>query len=128
MPSSFEVWLQNPSGNAAQPDTVHCLVVEEGAWVIDGVKLEAFTYTSTVTDGAGRWFAQARGYGHSYEVPVVLGQVMTENDPGWSVFWSRGALYNDPPSPATIRTGKHVGQDPRTAGLAESIYWHINCH
>ncbi len=53
---------------------------------LDGVNIEAQTYTSTLTDENNGWVGEAQSYGQSYATPVVLGQVMTENDPAWSVF------------------------------------------
>jgi len=50
----------------------------------------------------------------------VLGQVMTCNDPDWSVFWCRGSRSNTPPN-GTLRVGKHVGEDPDTARANETI-------
>ena len=44
------------------------------------------------------WIAEAQAYGQSYINPVVLGQVMTENDPDWSVFWCQGSQRTSPPS------------------------------
>ncbi len=119
--SSFDVRLQNPSGGPVAVDRVHYLVVETGVWTLDGFAFEAFTYTSTVTDAVGSFAAQPETYGRSYTQPVVLGQVMTENDPDWSVFWSRGATQGDPPSPAVLATGKMVGEDPDTTRADETI-------
>ena len=41
--------------------------------------------------------------------PVVVGQVMSYNDPDFSVFWSRGGTPDEPPSNTTLFVGKHVG-------------------
>ena len=38
--TSFQVRLQNPSSNTVMAERVSYLVVEEGAWIIDGVKLK----------------------------------------------------------------------------------------
>ena len=119
--TSFDVRLQNPSGGAVSPENVSYLVVEEGVWTVDGVKLEAQTYLSTVTDGSGSWVAEPQAYGQSYTNPVVLGQVMSENDPEWSVFWSRGSSRTDPPSAASLWTGKEVAEDLLVARADETI-------
>lgn len=52
--TGFDLWLQNP-GDLAIPvtDRVAWIAVESGAWEIDGVRLEAQKYTSTVTDRSG---------------------------------------------------------------------------
>ncbi len=112
--TSFDLRVQNPSGAAAGPVTVRYLVAEEGVYdaSIFGFALEARRFTSTITDDAGSWNGEPRAYGTTFTDPVVLGQVMTSNDPRWSVFWSRGSSRTSPPSASTLRVGKHVGEDP----------------
>ena len=119
--TSFDVRLQNPSGGAVKTDTVSYLVVEEGTWNIDGVKIEAQTYLSTVTDENNSWVGESQSYGQSYANPVLLGQVMTENDGGWSVFWCQGSRQTDPPSATVLTTGKTVGEDTDTTRANETI-------
>jgi hypothetical protein len=97
---------------------VHWMVVESGVYTVEehGVKMEAVTFTSTVTDKSGSWVGQNRSYLNSYTNPVVLGQVMTHNadrEYYWSVFWSRGSSRSQPPSITQLWVGKHKGQDPR---------------
>jgi hypothetical protein len=117
--TSFDVRLQNPGdASSVSSDAVHCLVMEEGPWTLpDGRKVEARKYTSTVTDhaesGAGAsWVGERQTYAHTYSNPVVLGQVMSENDSRWSVFWSRGGKRVEPPSASTLKVGKTVAEDP----------------
>jgi hypothetical protein len=74
--------------------------------------MEAVKFTSTVTDGTGSWVGENRGYGNTYTTPVIVGQVMSGNDDAFSVFWSRGAKRQQPPSAKTLHVGKHVGEDP----------------
>ena len=120
-PTSFTVRLQNPAGGAVVADTVSYLVVEEGVWTVDGVKIEAWTYTSTVTDENNSWVGQAQSYGQSYTSPVILGQVMSTNDTGWSVFWDRGGSRLNPPTASDLGTGKHVGEDPDVTRVDETV-------
>ena len=54
---------------------------------------------STITDQDGSWIAEPQSYGQAYSSPVVLGQVMSENDPAWSTFWCQGATRDASPSP-----------------------------
>ena len=84
--TSFDVYLQNPSGGAVAPEYVSCLVVEEGVRTIDGVNVEAQTSVSIVTDENNSWVGETQSYGQSYTNPVVIGQVMSYNDPRWSLF------------------------------------------
>jgi hypothetical protein len=79
----FWVKLQNPSEGTLQPEAVHYLVMEAGAYVLpDGRPIEGQVVASTVTDGAGSWMGQSLAYSLDYTHPVVLGQVMTANDAG----------------------------------------------
>ncbi len=120
-PTSFDLRLQNPSGLPVYPDKVSYVVVEEGSWVIDGMKVEAQKYVSTVTDHNESWVGEAQTYLSSFNNPVVLGQVMSENDPDYSVFWSRGAGRFDPPSSSMLYTGKTVNEDPDLIRADETI-------
>lgn len=120
-PTSFDLRLQNPSGAAVVEDVVHYIAMDEGAWVIDGVPCEAHRYTSTVTDSASSWTAQVQAYGQSYVSPVVLGQVLSENDSDWSVFWCQGSSRTSPPSPTELHTGKTVCEDPVTIRDDETV-------
>jgi hypothetical protein len=50
----------------------------------------------------------------------MLGQVMSYNDPKWSVFWSRGAADWSPTYGYNWLTGKHVGEDSTRSRVDES--------
>jgi hypothetical protein len=134
LPQSFEIRISNPSGSSSEAELrdVHCVVVEQGSWEMpDRRKIEAHKYLSTKTDfgnqpgsyggyeralevgRASSWSGERRPYTNSYdEAPIVLGQVMTYNDPKWCVFWCRGSGdFTNPPDKEYLYTGKHVGQD-----------------
>ncbi len=119
----FAVRLQNPGDiTAVSPETVYCLIMEEGAWTLpDGRAVEAHRYTSTITDQNNSWVGQAQTYSHTYSKPVVIGQVMSQNDPDWSVFWSKGSSTTSPPTASTLRTGKTVAEDLDTTRANETI-------
>jgi hypothetical protein len=123
--NSFDVRIQRVDGStAAIPGIdVHYMVVEEGVYNVSqhGVKMEAITYTSTVTDENNSWAGEARGYVNAYTNPVVLGQVMTSNDADWSVFWARGSSSGNPPDSATLRVGKHVAEDTDVTRANETV-------
>lgn len=123
---SFEVKLQNPSGQAVGAEAVHYVVVEEGTWRLpDGRLLEARRVLSSGTNYNGNWnlaSMEAFPYQHEYTAPVVLGQVMTANDARWSVFWSRAdSDRQDAPTAASCYVGKHVGEDAVTTRSAETL-------
>ncbi len=118
---SFDVYLQNPSGGSVSAENVSYLVMEEGVWTIDGVNVEAQKYLATVTDENNSWVGSAQIYGQSYTNPVVIGQVMSANDPDWSVFWCQGSSRSTPPSASALRTGKTVCEDTDTTRANETV-------
>lgn len=121
--NSFEIKLQMP-GDASAPTTrdVHYMVVEAGQWQLpDGRYIEAWTYNSTTTDENGDWSPDARTYQNSYTTPVVLGQVMSTNDPDWSVFWASDGTTASPPDSSNLYMGKHVAEDTDVTRATELI-------
>ncbi len=83
--------------------------------------MEAIKFNFTETDYTYRWLGEERAYLNSYSSPVVLGQIMTENDSDYSSFWSRGATRNEAPSPTDFFVGKHVGEDSDRTRNDETI-------
>ena len=121
--NSFQLRVQNPSEQTLNGYTVHYVVVEEGIYTQaeDGVKMEALKVPSTQTAHDGSWTLETRTYFNSYTSPVVLGQVMTENDGDWSVFWASGSSQANPPSASDFAAGKHVAEDSDIARANETI-------
>jgi hypothetical protein len=119
--NSFDVYLVNPSGGGVAAEEVGYLVVEEGAWTIDGVNVEAQRYLSTVTDENNSWTGEAQSYLQGYSSPVVLGQVMSDNDAEWSVFWCQGTSRQNPPTASALRTGKTVCEDTLVPRADETV-------
>lgn len=121
--NSFDIRLQGFNGNTPSGYTVHYLVVEAGTYneTDDGVKMEAGTFTSTLTAGLNNWVTEARSYQQSYTDPIVIGQVMSYNDANWSSFWANGATRQAEPSPTVFNAGKNVGEDPNTSRANETI-------
>jgi hypothetical protein len=74
--------------------------------------MEAARVASRQTFYAGSsWAGEARALRNAYRAPVVLGQVMTANDAGWSQFFAVGSRRDLAPSAGAVRVGKHVGED-----------------
>lgn len=96
---------------------VHYVVVEAGVYA----NMEAIRVDSTITDGAGSWIGESQAYQNVYAQPVVIGQVMTANDPAYSVFWARGDDSTSAPSSSALYVGKHVGEDPNQVRADETI-------
>ncbi len=121
--NSFEVKVEG-----ALPGTqfdVHYVAVEEGVYnqLEHGIDMEAVKFTSTVTDGGytDSWVGEPRAYRNSYTDPVVVGQVMTTNDPLYSVFWASDGTRGDPPSATSLSVGKHTSTDPVVGRVGETI-------
>jgi hypothetical protein len=110
---SFEVKLMQAVGGSIERSEawVHWMVVEAGVYDLSGIKMEADTFVSTVTDSYRSWVGQSRTYQQSYADPVVLGQVMTYYSELWTAFWCRGSSRSSPPSTNYLYVGKHQGED-----------------
>ena len=119
--SQFRLRLVNPSGLPVLPEEVTYLVVEEGAWEIDGMRIEAQKYMSTVTDSSLSWIGERQTFLQEYEQPVVIGQVMSKYNEQWSVFWSRGFTKAQAASRKHLYTGKTVCEDPEREREPEVI-------
>ena len=112
--NSFEFLVQNVNNNAPQAGfDVHFLIAEEGVYrgSTDGITMEAVTYLSTVTDENNDFVGENQGYNNAYANPVVVGQVMSFNDPDWSVFYSHNGDRRFPADAGALFTGKHVAED-----------------
>ena len=112
--SSFDLRLGRVDGLTNQVSlSVSVVAVEEGVYTQaeNGVKMEAVKITSSVTAHNSSWTAEAQSYSNSYTSPVVVGQVMSVNDPLWSVFWSMGSTRTSPATASSFAVGKHVGED-----------------
>ncbi|MGI9292371.1 MAG: hypothetical protein ACR2PS_00185 [Pseudomonadales bacterium] len=121
--NQFEIKVQNPADLPASGYTVQYTVAEAGVYsqTQHGVSMEAATFQSTTTDDNNAWAGEARNYQNTYTSPVVLGQVMSDNDPRWSVFWASNGSTANPPSALALNIGKHVGEDPVTARANELL-------
>ncbi|MCP3904913.1 MAG: hypothetical protein GY715_14910 [Planctomycetes bacterium] len=119
---SFDLRLQEPGdGTTPASELISYMVMESGSWTVNGVAFEAQRYSSSTTDQDNSWVGTVQSYLQTYTSPVVLGQVMTENDSLWSAFWCRGSSRSAPPSNTTIWTGKHVAEDSNVARAIETV-------
>lgn len=129
----FEVMIQRPLNDAAvTPGDVYCSVSEEGAYTYP-IKYEAHTVSSAQTNYGSNWNSglmenvSASPYKMlSYANPVVTGQVMSFNNPEFSVFWSNDCgSRSTPPDDSQICVGKHTGQITPTHPNAETLGYFI---
>ncbi len=123
--NSFRIRADRTDGSTALIDgvSIHYMVVEEGVYTEadHGLKMEAVKFLSTVTDENNSWAGQSMPYSNSYASPVVLGQVMTYNDPRFSTFWSCGYSRMNPPNSYNLNVGKTISEDPDNMRADEII-------
>ncbi|MEO0511128.1 MAG: Ig-like domain-containing protein [Verrucomicrobiota bacterium] len=124
--NSFEILAQpvNDSNEPVSTIDLEYFVVDEGTYFSDihGIKMEAKKYLSTSTYfRRNDWDGDDGFYNNKYTTPVVLGQVMTYNDPNFSYFWTRGSNRGDSPSSTVLRTGKAVAGDTNQARADETL-------
>ncbi len=122
--AKFKLRVQNPSGPVTDKYNVQYVVAEEGIYTEseDGFKMEARKELSVETAWAHHYELEPRAYLQSYSSPVVVGQVMTFNDPRWSVFWSsRHDVREEPADPTGMSASKQIAQDTSTTRLNETI-------
>ena len=117
--SSMSIRLQRPqNGTDVTAGDVYCMIVEEGTHTIGGMNsrdMEAYKVTSYHTNSKSNWEkAQMENpnYQQSYNMPVVLGQVITYNHERFSIFWSSNGKADTPPDKDNLYVGKHIGEDP----------------
>eukprot|EP01089_Gocevia_fonbrunei_P002738 TRINITY_DN12647_c0_g1_i1.p1 TRINITY_DN12647_c0_g1~~TRINITY_DN12647_c0_g1_i1.p1 ORF type:complete len:395 (+),score=67.23 TRINITY_DN12647_c0_g1_i1:392-1576(+) len=68
---------------------VDCMAVESGVYTsqVNGIKFEAKVVDGSVTNSKYGWDAATKvTYKNNYSNPLVLGQIMTANDPKWTAF------------------------------------------
>jgi len=131
--SSFDLRIQGWEDSAATANNVHCIIVDEGAHTLpDGRQLEAHSVVSDQTSGQfstdGGWDQTlledvSASIVHTYDRPVVLGQVMSFNDNRASTIYVSDCTSrrNHPFQSGGICVGKHIGmisstRSPETIG------------
>lgn len=122
--TGFELKVDRADGQSGEVTIdVSVIAVDEGVYTLasDGVKMEAVKVTSSLTSRRGNWLGEAQSYQNSYTNPVLVGQVMSTNDPDWSAFWSFGLSRFDPASASSLNVGKHVAEDSDSTRSDEVI-------
>jgi hypothetical protein len=125
--NSFQVRAQRPGASTNDTYDIEYFVVEEGVYDFPtyGVKMEAVLTTSTRTAARGRWgssYRETRSYQNAYLNPVVLGQVMSQNDADFSVFWSsKSNSRTSAPTQTSFAAGKNVAEDSDRTRSNESL-------
>ena len=124
--NTFEVRVQNP-GDGAIPSTytVHYIVAEKGVYSGNGARMEVATTAAAAVDSDTSWVGQAADYQQAYASPVVVGQVIGDNDPDWSVFWASDGTQGNPPSSAALSIGRHVAEDAVITRAADTLGYFV---
>jgi hypothetical protein len=122
--NSFELKIQNPGGNTSGLYDVHYVVVESGVYTEGehGVTMEAMRFNSTQTSARNDWNYEERDCANNYITPVVLGQIMTDNNDEWSVFWaSKVGQRNRAPVSYSISATKQIAEDNVNPTRADEV-------
>ena len=124
---TFQLRIQRPKGATGSVYPVYYLVVEAGVYdaATYGVTLEAVRDTAFNTAYKGGWNRrEQRSYQNTYTQPVVIGQVMSQNDARWSSFWASNDSQTAAPNASSFFAGKHVGEDP-IRGRADELIGYV---
>ena len=131
--TGFQIKIQQPNdSNAVTAGDVYCTVSEAGSYTYP-IKYEAHTVSSGTTNYGSDWSlaltenVSAAPYKvQTYSQPVVTGQVMSYENPGFSAFWSSSCTSRTtPPSDGSICIGKHTGQSVPALPNAETLGYFI---
>lgn len=131
--TGFQIKIQQPNdSNAVTAGDVYCTVSEEGSYTYP-IKYEAHTVSSSTTNYGSDWslaltenVTSAPYKVQSYTQPVVTGQVMSYENPGFSAFWSSACTSRStPPNNGSICIGKHTGQSAPALPNAETLGYFI---
>ena len=121
----FDFKLERLDGltDPIKPINVHYFVTEAGIYneAHHNAKFEAIKFKSKKIDRAGSWVGTTRPYVNNYTSPVVLGDVQSNVDLDFSIFWSRGKTAFDPPDSSTLFVGNHVGEHQDTTRSNETL-------
>jgi len=121
---SFEIRLQNPSGSDLSSDEITYFVIEEGKWNINGVKVEASKYDTNTVGSSAAWNYDTQSFGQNFTSdPIVLHQVMTNNDSNWiTTYVSRIDSRTNPPDINGMRIALN-GAEATSSHGTETIGW-----
>ncbi len=113
--NGMQIKLQHPrSSSAVTAGDIHCIVMEEGNHTLNNQPVEAHRIVSRQFNTAWDWDigkTEHPSYTNTYNRPVVLGQVMSYNDPQWTAFWCTKGDRKSPPDATNLYVGKHIGED-----------------
>lgn len=97
--SSFQIRIEDPAGNNLNPADISYLVMEEGTWTVGSTLIEAHKENISTVANDSSWVGDNKTYNHTFSSsPLVLHQVMSDNDPLWIESWvsAQGDRTNPP--------------------------------
>ena len=123
--NSFDIKLQNPTDSILDQDVISYMVIEEGAWDIGSAIIEAHQYDTSTVAYRGNWIGDSKTYDNTFAVdPIILHQVMSNNDPNWVTTWvSRTGARSSPPDTAGFQIAMNCTEACTSHALPETIGW-----
>ncbi len=80
-PTGFDIRLQGQENKNHVQGVISYIVLEEGKWEIEGVKMESHFYTTSQAGGKSSWKNDNHVFHHSYsKSPTVFYQLMSNGD------------------------------------------------
>jgi len=128
--ASVQVKVQRPlNSSAVTASDVYCTISQAGSYTVP-IKYEAHTVSSTQTNKKGAWQISkmvnvTASKVQSYTKPVVIGQVMSYNNPNFVSFWSSNCTRTSSATNAAICVGKHTAEAAITAPTTETLGYFI---
>ncbi|MBE9559344.1 MAG: DUF11 domain-containing protein [Proteobacteria bacterium] len=123
--NSFEVKIQKAASSGTETaGDVHCMISEAGEFTVGGMHWEAGSHTPNVTSGRSNYGVKAADTVTpvaTFTTPVVLHQVISNNDTRWSASWTYSNSSGNPPTAANIHVGKQIAGDTDTVRADEAI-------
>jgi hypothetical protein len=123
--SSFDIKLQSPSGATLSSDTVHYIVIEEGAHTMpDGTLIEAHTLSTNQVGRKSNWNGVSQTYTNTYTAdPLVLHAVQTNNDTSWiASYISRDGSRTNTPNTSGFEIAMN-GSEAVSSHGTETLGW-----
>ncbi|MBU1118375.1 hypothetical protein KKH43_00650 [Patescibacteria group bacterium] len=110
--NSFQIRIEDPSGADLGDSRVRYIVMEEGAWDMGSTKVEAHKESIATVARKNNWIGDNKGYDQTYASnPLVLHQVMSDNDTRWIESWvSSQGNKNDPPNTSGFQIAMNAAE------------------
>jgi uncharacterized repeat protein (TIGR01451 family) len=128
--TAIQVKVQLPlNSTAVTASDVYCTISEAGSYTVP-IKYEAHTVSSTQTNKKSLWQSSRMvnvtgNKVQNYTKPVVIGQVMSYNNPNFVTFWSNNCNRTTSATNASICVGKHTAESNISSPTTETLGYFI---